>query len=56
MKEKKLSKLKQIVHLQPNELRKYFRSCDSDVILVLCECLLNVLLVHVRVKVRDLED
>ena len=56
MKEKKLSILKQMVHLQPNQLRKYLRSCDSDVILVLCECLHNVLLGHVRLKVRDLEN
>ena len=45
-----------MVRLQPKQLRKYFRSCDSDVILVLCECIHNVLLGHVRVKVRDLED
>ena len=45
-----------MVHLQPNQLRKYLRSYDSDVILVLCECLHNVLLGHVRVKVRDLEN
>ena len=32
------------------------RSCDSDAILVLCESLHNVLLGHVRVKVRDLEN
>ena len=44
-----------MVHLQPKKLRKYLRNCDSDVILVLCECLHNVLLGHVRVKVRDLE-
>ena len=46
---------KQMVHLQPKQLRKYLRSCDSDVILVLCECLHNVLLGHVRVPVGDLE-
>ena len=56
MKEKKLSILKQMVHLQPKQLRKYLRSCDSDAILVLCECLHSVLLGHVRVKVRDLEN
>ena len=44
-----------MVHLQPNQLRKYLRSCDSDAILVLCECIHNDLLSHVRVKVRDLE-
>ena len=44
-----------MVHLQPKQLRKYLRSCDSDVMLVLCECVDNVLLGHVRVKVRDLE-
>ena len=54
MKEKK-SKLKQMVYLQPKQLRKYLRSCDSDVILVLFECRHNVLLGHVRLKVRDLE-
>ena len=37
------------------KLRKYLRNCDSDVILVLCECLHNVLMGHVRVKVRVLE-
>ena len=51
----KLSILKQMVHLQRKQLRKYLRNCDSDVILVLCECLHNVLLGHVRVKVRELE-
>ena len=45
-----------MVHLQTKQLRKYLRSCDSDVILVLCECLHNVLLGHVRVNVRDLEN
>ena len=44
-----------MVRLQPKQLMKYLRNCDSDVILVLCECLHNVLLGHVRVKVRDLE-
>ena len=44
-----------MVHLQPKQLRKYLRGCDSEVILVLCECLHNVLLGHVRVKVGDLE-
>ena len=42
--------------LQPKKLRKHLRNCDSDVILVLCECLHTVLLGHVRVKVRDLEN
>ena len=45
-----------MAHLQPKQLRKYLRSCDSDAILVLCECLHNVLLGHVRVKERDLEN
>ena len=45
-----------MVHLQPKQLRKYLRSCDSDIILVLCECLHNVLLGHVRVRVRDLDN
>ena len=40
-----------MVHLQPKQFRKYFRGCDSDDILVFCECLHNVLLGHVRVKV-----
>ena len=31
------------------------RNCDSDVILVYCECLHNVLLGNVRLTVRDLE-
>ena len=55
MKEKKISILKQMVHMQPKQLRKYVRNCDSDVKLVLCECLHKVLLGHVRVKIRDLE-
>ena len=42
--------------LQPKQLRKYLRSCDSDVKLVLCERLHNVLLGQVRMKVRDLEN
>ena len=37
-------------------VKEYLRSCDSDSILVLCEYLHNVLLGHVRVKVRDLEN
>ena len=45
-----------MVHSQPKQLRKYLRSCDNDAILVLCECLHNVLLGHVIVKVRDLEN
>ena len=45
-----------MVHLQAKQLRKYLRSCDSDATLVLCECLHNVLVGHVRVKVRDLEN
>ena len=53
--EKKLSILKQMMHLQPKQLKKYVRSCDSDAILVLNESLHNVLLGHFRVKVRDLE-
>ena len=48
--------LKQIVQLQPKQLRKYMRGCDSDVILVICECLNNVSLRHVRVNVRVLEN
>ena len=48
--------LKQMVHLRQKQLRIYLRSCDSDVILDLCECLHNVLLGHVRVKLRDLEN
>ena len=42
-----------MVLLQPKQFRNYLRSCDSDAILILCECLHNVLLGHVRVKVRD---
>ena len=42
-----------MVHLQPKQFKKYVRNCDSDVILVLCECLHNVLLGHVGVKVRN---
>ena len=56
MKEKIFSMLKQMVHLQPKQLRKFLRSCDSDVTLVLCECLHNVLLGLVRVRMRDLEN
>ena len=56
MKEKKLSIMQQMVHLQPQQLRKYLRICDSDAILVLCEHLHNVLLGHVRAKVIDLQN
>ena len=56
MKEKKFSILKQMLHLQPKQLRKNLRSSNSDVILVLCECLHSVLLAQVRVKLRDLEN
>ena len=44
-----------MVHLQPKQLRKYLRNCDSDVIMLLCECLHKVLVGHVRVKIRNLE-
>ena len=44
-----------MVHLQPKQIRKYVRNCDSDVILVLYECPHNGLLGHLRVKIRDLE-
>ena len=47
--------LKQMANLESKQLKKYLRNSDRDVILVLCECLHNVLLGHVRVKVRDLE-
>ena len=43
-----------MVHLQPKQLRKYLRNCDSDVILVLCECLHNVLLGHVTSESKKL--
>ena len=33
-----------MVHLQPKQLTKYLPNCDSEVILVLCACLHNVLL------------
>ena len=45
-----------MVHLQPKQLKKYLRSCDSDVILVLCEYRQNFFLGHVRVKLKDLES
>ena len=45
-----------MVHLQPKQLRNYVRNCESDFILVSCECLHNVLLGHIRVKIRDLEN
>ena len=53
--EKKLSILKQMMHLHPKQLRKSVRNCESYVIRVQCECLHNVLLGRVGVKVRDLE-
>ena len=45
-----------IIYTEAKQLRKYLRSYDSDAILVLCESLHNVLLGHVRAKVRDLEN
>ena len=45
-----------MMHLQPKQFGKYLRNYDSDAILVLCECLHNVLLGHVRVNIRDLEN
>ena len=45
-----------MVHLQQKELRKYLRNFDSDFLLVLYECLHNVFVVHVRVKLRDSES
>ena len=44
-----------MMHLHPKQLRKYVRNCESYVIRVQCECLHNVLLGRVGVKVRDLE-
>ena len=55
MREIKLSILKQMLHLQPKQQMKCSCSCDSVVTLVLCEYRHNVLLGHVRVKVKDLE-
>ena len=55
MKDKKLSILKQMMHLQPKLLRKFLLGCDRDVLLVICERIKNFLLGHVRVKERDLE-
>ena len=40
-----------MVYLQPKHFRKYLRSCDSDAVLVLCECF-NILLGHVTIKIR----
>ena len=53
--EEKLFVFKQMVYLQPKQLRIYIRSCDSEVILVLYECRHRILLGHVRVKARGLE-
>ena len=53
--EKKLSVAKQMGYLQPKQLRNYIRSCDSVVILVLCECRHTILLSRVSVKPRGLE-
>ena len=46
-----------MVHLQPKQLEKYLHNCDSDVLLVLCECLHKSCWVIrvIRVKVRDFE-
>ena len=45
-----------MVYLQQKQLKKYLRSCDSDVILVIHECLHIVIQGHARVKLRNLEN
>ena len=45
-----------MVHLEQKRLRNYLHSCDSDVILVSCECVHDILPGHLRVKLGDLES
>ena len=54
MKEKKFFILKRMVLLSDPDLRKFLRTSDENIVLVLCECFYNVIRGHVKVQVNNL--
>ena len=44
-----------MVLLSDSELRKFLRTYDDNIVLVLCECFYNVIRGHVKVQINDLE-
>ena len=45
-----------MVLLSDSELRKFLRTYDDNIVLVLCECFYNVMRGHVKVQINDLEQ
>ena len=45
-----------MVLLSDSELRKFLRTYDDNIVLVLCECFYNVIRGHVKVQINDLEQ
>ena len=45
-----------MVVLSDPELRKFLRTYDDNIVLVLCECFYNVIRGHVKVQINDLEQ
>ena len=56
MNDKKFFILKRMVLLSDSELRKFLRTYDDNIVLVLCECFYNVIRGHVKVQINDLEQ
>ena len=56
MNEKKFFKLKRMVLLSDPEMRKFLRTSDDNIVLVLCECFYNVIRGQVKVQINDLEQ
>ena len=45
-----------MVLLSDPELRKFLRTSDENIVLVLCECFYNVIRGHVKVQINNLEQ
>ena len=45
-----------MILLSDSELRKFLRTYDVNIVLVLCECFYNVIRGHVKVQINDLEQ
>ena len=45
-----------MVLLSDSELRKFLRTYDDNIVLILCECFYNVIRGHVKVQINDLEQ
>ena len=56
MNEKKFFILERMVLLSDPELRKFLRTSDDNIVLVLCECFYNVIRGHVKVQINDFEQ